>query len=49
MMINLAPTNEKLRLRVIRIVREILGCDEDEALRRLDASEWNIRAAVSMP
>ena len=47
MMINLAPTNEKLRLRVIRIVREILGCDEEEAIRRLNANAWNIRAAVS--
>ena len=47
MMINLSPTNEKLRLRVIRIVREILSCDEDEAIRHLDANAWNIRAAVS--
>ena len=47
LMINLRPTNEKLRRRVISIVREILGVDEDEAVRLLDANEWNIRAAVS--
>lgn len=46
MMINLSPSNEKLRLRVIRIVREILHCSEDEAISRLEAHAWNIRAAV---
>lgn len=46
MMINLSPSNEKLRRRVIRIVTEILGCDEDEAIARLEANEWNIRRAV---
>ena len=46
MMINLSPSNEKLRLRVIRITREILHCDENEALRRLEANGWNIRRAV---
>ena len=46
MMINLAPSNEKLRRRVIRIVREILHCSEDEAIARLEAHAWNIRAAV---
>ena len=46
MMINLAPSNEKLRLRVIRITREILRCDEAEAIRRLEANAWSIRAAI---
>ena len=46
MMINLAPSNEKLRLRVIRITREILGCDEAEAIHRLEANGWRIRAAI---
>ncbi len=46
MMINLAPSNEKLRRRVIRIVREILGCGEEEAIARLDAADWSIRRAV---
>lgn len=47
MMINLSPSNEKLKRRVIRIVREILSCDEEEAVKRLEESDWNIRAAVS--
>ena len=47
MMINLSPSNEKLKGRVVRIVREILGCDEDEAIARLDANDWNIRRAVN--
>ena len=46
LMINLRPTNEKLRRRVISIVREIKSVDEDEAIRLLDANDWNIRRAV---
>ncbi len=46
MMINLSPTNEKLRARVVRIVCEILHCTEKEATDRLEAVGWNIRKAV---
>ena len=46
MMINLAPSNEKLKNRVVRIVTEILACDEQEAIRRLDENDWVIRKAV---
>lgn len=46
MMINLRPTNEKLRRRVIGIVRELCHCDEDEPIRRLDETDWDIRQAV---
>lgn len=46
MMINLSPSNEKLKKRVVRIVTEILSCDESEAVRRLEASNWSIREAV---
>lgn len=46
LMINLRPTNEKLRRRVISIVREIKSVDEDEAIRLLDINDWNIRRAV---
>ncbi len=45
-MINLRPTNLKLRARVISIVCNILACDEDRAVALLDAADWNIRAAV---
>ena len=46
LMINLKPTNIKLRRRVISIVCEILSCGEDEAIRRLDAHNWSIREVV---
>lgn len=46
MMINLSPSNEKLRKRVVRIVCEILSCDEDHAVERLEKSDWSIRKAV---
>ena len=46
LMINLRPTNEKLRRRVISIVCEIKQIGENEAISLLDANEWNIRKAV---
>ena len=46
MMINLAPSNEKLKKRVIRIVTEILSCSEDEAVGLLEENNWVIRDAV---
>lgn len=36
LMINVKPTNIKLKRRVISIVCEILECNEDEAVRMLD-------------
>ena len=46
LMINLRPTNEKLRRRVISIVCEIKKINEDEAIALLDANDWSIRKAV---
>ena len=46
MMINLRPTNEKLKRRMIRIVTEITGVSEEEAKKLLEKSDWNIRTAV---
>ena len=46
MMINLRPTNDKLTLRMIRIVMEIIGVDELEARKLLEEANWSIRAAV---
>lgn len=46
LMINLKPTNEKLRARVIAIVCEIKGVDAERAVELLEANEWNIRSAV---
>ena len=46
MMINLSPTNVKLKARCIRIVSEIVGCDLDYAQELLEKNDWNIRRAV---
>ena len=46
MMINLRPTNEKLKRRMIRIVTEIIDVKEEEAENLLEQSEWDIRKAV---
>ncbi|MBE6713554.1 MAG: N-acetylmuramic acid 6-phosphate etherase [Ruminococcaceae bacterium] len=46
MMINLKPSNIKLRGRVIRITSAILGCDEARAEVLLEKHGWNIRATV---
>jgi len=46
MMINLAPSNEKLERRVVRIVTEILKCNEKEAIELLSGNDWNIRKAI---
>ncbi len=46
LMINLRPTNIKLRARMIRIVCEILRTDEQTAETLLEKNDWNIRAAV---
>lgn len=46
MMINLRPSNVKLRARVVRITAAILNCDEETAIARLEANDWSIRRAV---
>ena len=46
MMINLKPTNKKLRKRMIGIVTEILGCTNEKAEELLEKNGWNIRCAV---
>ncbi len=46
MMINLKPSNIKLRGRVIRIVSTIKNCDEETAEKLLEANNWVIRDAV---
>jgi len=46
MMINLKPSNRKLRARMIRIVCEIVDCDETAAEALLERHRWNIREAV---
>lgn len=46
LMINLRPTNIKLRGRMIRIVSDILGTDAEESERLLEKNDFNIRSAV---
>ena len=46
LMINLKPSNKKLRRRMVGITAEILDCTNEEAEKLLDENEWNIRLAV---
>ena len=46
LMINLRPTNEKLRARMIGIVVTLTGKSEEEAVCLLEKSGWDIRSAV---
>ncbi len=46
MMINVRPTNVKLKRRVISIVMEIMMCNEARAIELLEANEWSIRKVV---
>lgn len=48
LMINLKPTNIKLRDRMVRIVCDILGTDYETAEKKLEDNDWNIRSAVEM-
>lgn len=48
MMINLKPTNIKLRGRVIRIVRDITELSEEEAVELLEQGNWVIRDALNI-
>ena len=46
LMINLKPTNKKLRGRVIRIVTDILHCSPEEAEVFLNDHNWSIREVI---
>ena len=46
LMINLRPTNNKLRRRMISIVMEILHCDSIYAEELLNINDWNIRRCI---
>lgn len=46
-MIYIKPVNEKLRERMIRIVSEISGVSYEQAERRLEANNWEIKGAVT--
>ena len=46
LMINLKPTNKKLRKRMIGIVCDILSCSYEKAEELLENNDWSIRRAV---
>lgn len=46
LMINLRPTNIKLKNRMIGIVSDICGTDRDESLRLLEENDFSIRKVV---
>lgn len=46
-MIDVQPTNEKLRRRAVRIVCELAGVTPPGARRALHASDWSVREAIA--
>ncbi|NLM40226.1 MAG: N-acetylmuramic acid 6-phosphate etherase [Firmicutes bacterium] len=47
-MVDMIPTNQKLRVRAQHIVSETTGVSQEEARRYLIEAEWNIKAAIVM-
>jgi N-acetylmuramic acid 6-phosphate etherase len=48
LMVDVKATNDKLKERCVRIVRELSTVSEDEARRLLEAHGWNIRRVVAI-
>jgi N-acetylmuramic acid 6-phosphate etherase len=46
LMIDLQPTNKKLRERAIGLVSQLAGCDRESARSRLERADWNLRDAL---
>src|SRR2546428_75629 len=46
LIVDLRPTNEKLRARAIRMVQNETGLGEEEARARLEAAGWSVRKAL---
>jgi N-acetylmuramic acid 6-phosphate etherase len=46
LMVDVKPTNEKLRARACRIVATLKGCNEGEARQRLLRCGWNVKKAL---
>lgn len=46
LMIDFNPSNTKLRDRAVRLVRELVSCDDETARRTLEESSWVVREAV---
>ncbi|NEO27492.1 MAG: N-acetylmuramic acid 6-phosphate etherase, partial [Kamptonema sp. SIO4C4] len=48
LMVDLRPTNDKLRDRAARVVSRLTGLDRDNSLKQLDTAGNNVKAAVVM-
>jgi N-acetylmuramic acid 6-phosphate etherase len=48
LMIDLQPTNKKLRERAVGLVSQLAKCDRESARSRLERADWNLRTALSM-
>ena len=46
LMVDVKPTNEKLRARACRIVATLKRCSEEQARERLRRSHWNVKNAL---
>lgn len=46
LMVDVKPTNEKLRARACRIVATLKRCSEEQARKRLLRSHWNVKKAL---
>jgi N-acetylmuramic acid 6-phosphate etherase len=46
LMIDLQPTNKKLRERAVGLVAQLAGCDRENARIRLERTDWNLREAI---
>src|SRR2546421_3006229 len=46
LMIDLQPTNKKLRERAIGLVSQLARCDRESARARLERADWNLREAL---
>src|SRR2546430_7508129 len=44
LMIDLQPTNKKLRERAIGLVSQLARCDRESARARLERADWNLRS-----
>lgn len=45
-MVDLRATNEKLRIRAVRMVSELAGTDEETAESALEAADWRVKDAI---
>ena len=48
LMIDLQPTNKKLRERAVGLVAQLAKCDRESARSRLERADWNLRTALSL-